>query len=382
MRMRHSSLPSRRRLLEDLSRGRSLPGWWYTDPDLLEREMAAIFRRTWQYLGPVRSLGQVGDYLTGEVGGIPVLAVRNDRGIQGFVNVCRHRRHPVMAGAGHAPFLRCPYHAWTYDLAGRLRAAPGTQAEPELDLEELPLLPIRTERLGPWLFANADPGAAPPAATHGRLLQAIAEAGVDPDRLERYRLEAWHAPANWKTLLENYLECYHCPVAHPGFSAVVDVDRDRYELSGRGRVLSQVAPVRPGAGSGKAGPYDARGPVTQAHFHLAWPNLTVNINPGWPNLSLDVWLPEGPGASRGLTEHYFPPDVDPVWADAVVQFDRQVGLEDDRLTEAVQRGLAAGRPETGRLLLGRERLVLQFQRWVVEAVAGGDEGAEEPRPGP
>ena len=366
--MRRPLLPPRPRLLAALRRGESLPAWCYTDPDLLRREFEAIFRRTWQYVGPSGMLERDGDYLTGSAGDIPVVVVRNAGGLEAFVNICRHRRHPVMAGAGHAGCLRCPYHAWTYDLSGCLRKAPGAEGEPEFRTGDYPLLPVRVDRLGPFVFVNADPAARPVVESHGPLVRAVAETGVDLDRLERHSREEWHCSANWKTMLENYLECYHCAVAHPGFAAVVDVDRERYRLSHDRWLLSQAGQVRSPAAPGL---YDAAGPVVQAQYHLAWPNFSVNINPGFPNLSVDLWLPDGPGATRGFSEQYFAPGVDPAWAEALIAFNRQVGAEDDRLTDAVQHSLAAGLPETGRLLLGRERLIIRFQELVAEALATG-----------
>jgi phenylpropionate dioxygenase-like ring-hydroxylating dioxygenase large terminal subunit len=281
------------------------------------------------------------------------------------VNVCRYRRHEVLSGSGQVQVLRCPYHAWTYDLEGGLKAAPGAGDEPGFDLGDFPLLRVKVGVLGPFVFVSADPDLPPVETYYGGLLRAMAGCGLDLDGLVLHSREEWHSGANWKTLLENYLECYHCPIAHPAFSAVVDVDRDRYELSAQGACLSQIAQVRP---PGPEAAYDARGPITQAQYHLAWPNGTFNINPGLPNLSVDVWHPDGVHATRGFTEQYFGPGVAGAWAEALVQFNRQVGVEDDRLTDSVQRGLAAGIPEMGRILTRRERLILAFQRRVVEAV--------------
>lgn len=144
-------------------------------------------------------------------------------------------------------------------------------------------------------------------------------------------------------MIENYLECYHCPVQHPDFSAVVDVAPDAYALKPYEWFSSRVAAVRATAveGKGKKPAYDVRGAVTQSHYHFLWPNFTININPGHPNLSLDVWCPDGPGRTKGFSEQYFGPDVSDEWAKDLIAFNEQVGAEDDALTDSVQRGVSA-----------------------------------------
>ena len=99
-----------------------------------------------------------------------------------------------------------------------------------------------------------------------------------------------------------------------------------------------------------------RGAVRESQYHFLWPNLTININPGFPNLSIDVWRPDGPNASRGFSEQYFAPGVAADFARDLVAFNRQVALEDDRLTDSVQRGLLAGLPERGRFVADSEPL--------------------------
>jgi len=96
-------------------------------------------------------------------------------------------------------------------------------------------------------------------------------------------------------------------------SSVIDVDPDAYQLRPYEWFSSQVAPVRPSVlqGKSKKAAYDAQGAVTQAQYHFLWPNFTININPGHPNLSIDVWLPDGPERTRGFSEHACPPDRGP-----------------------------------------------------------------------
>lgn len=357
-------------LLESIEKGISLPAAWYTDQAIVDQEIEKIFRKTWQYVGATNELKNVGDFVTAYVGNVPVVAVRNKNGIEAFVNVCRHRRHEVMKGCGNSKIMQCRYHAWTYDLEGCLKAAPRADREKDFDLADYPLVSLKTEILGPFIFVNFDAEAKSVEHFYGGLLDNIRDSGIDLDSLEVYSRSDWESHSNWKTMLENYLECYHCAVAHPGFSAAINVDQDSYNLTSFEWFLSQVGHVRPSAleGKSKIKLYDAKGAITQAQYHLVWPNLTININPGFPNLSVDVWNPDGPNRARGFSTQFFGPGVDKAWAEELVAFNHQVGHEDDELTDSVQRGLIGGIPDKGRFLTNSEHLIISFQKLVVKAL--------------
>jgi len=357
-------------LLANLDRGMSVPAHWYTDPEITAREIELIFRKSWNYIGPTKELGKDGDYITGYAGELPVVIIRNEAGLAGFINVCRHRRHEVMKGRGCANIMQCGYHAWAYDLNGLLKRAPRSAAEPNFRLEDFPLLPIRVETLGLLAFVNIDRSAPPLQSYFGKVLGIISESGIDLDSLELYSRDEWSSDANWKTMLENYLECYHCPVAHPGFSAAIDVIPENYHLTAHGWFMSQVGHVRASALEGKSAVkiYDARGELKQAQYHVLWPNFTININPGFINLSIDVWMPDGPNHTKGFSEQYFGPGVSEEFAKELIAFNKQVGEEDDTLTNSVQRGLIGGLPDRGRFLTNSENLPVHFQKLVVNAL--------------
>ena len=358
-------------LIAGLERGESLPSSFYTDPAITEKEIEKIFRKSWQYIGPKQQLKNVGDYITGYVGGIPVVVMHNENGLEGFINVCRHRRHEVMKGCGNSKIMQCRYHAWTYGLDGKLKSAPRANDEPNFCADDYPLLSIKVETLGPFVFANADENSRSLDSYYGPVLDIIKQTGIDFDSLELWSRTEWESGANWKTMLENYLECYHCAVAHPGFSAAIDVDQNSYKLTPHDWFSSQVGFVRESAleGKSKVKIYDATGSVKQAQYHLLWPNFTININPGFPNLSIDVWLPNGPNGAKGISEQYFGAGVDKTWAEELIHFNKEVGEEDDELTNSVQRGLLGGRPAVGRFLTGSEHLCIHFQKLIVNALS-------------
>lgn len=361
-------------LIAALDRGISLPASFYTDPAIVDLEVQRVFRKFWNYIGPMQRLKNVGDYITGYAGELPVVVMRNESGLGAFINACRHRRHEVMKGHGNSKMMQCGYHAWTYDLTGCLKGAPRSAMEPNFRLEDYPLLPLRVEALGPWVFVNVDQNAAPLRSYFGKVLDVIAQSGIDVETLELYARDEWEARANWKTMLENYLECYHCAVAHPSFSAAIDVKPENYQLNWEGWFCSQIGSVRDSALEGKSQVkiYDVGGGLKQSQYHLLWPNITFNINPGFPNLSIDVWMPLGPNRTKGFSEQYFAPGVTEEFAQELIAFNAEVGAEDDVLTDSVQRGLIGGIPPQGRFLVNAEHLALGFQKLVVASLAEGD----------
>ena len=222
------------------------------------------------------------------------------------------------------------------------------------------------------MFVNLDRDAPSVSVYFGDVLDIISESGIDLSTLQFHSREDWQSHSNWKTMLENYLECYHCPVAHPSFSAMIDVRPETTILTTNDWVMSQTGYVRPSALEDRstAKIYNAHGEVKQSQYHLLWPNTTININPGFPNLSLDVWMPDGPNATKGFSEQYFAPGASAEFAKDLIAFNKAVGTEDDRLTNAVQRGLLAGIPEQGRLLTTSEHLVIRFQKLALSALIG------------
>jgi phenylpropionate dioxygenase-like ring-hydroxylating dioxygenase large terminal subunit len=361
-----------REVREGLAQGYTLPARWYSDDEIFRLEQARIFQRFWQYVGRTDQVAQSGDFFASHAGAVPVAVVR-DRGgdLRAFVNVCRHRAHEVVQGEGNRATLQCPYHAWTYGLDGALRHAPRADREPDFDKAALSLLPARVETWGPFVFANLDADASPLREALGELPGLVARSGVDVDALrfrERARSEL---AANWKVVVENFLECYHCPVAHPSFSSVVDVDPDAYRLETHGLLSSQFGPVRQSAvGNGKSLPYDPRGEAEEGQFHFLFPSFALNIMPGRANVSVGPVLPVGPERTSRFLDYFFGEDVPEDWVADAMAFDAQVGREDRGLIESVQRGLRTNMVELGRLMPESETLIAHFQALVHGALAG------------
>jgi phenylpropionate dioxygenase-like ring-hydroxylating dioxygenase large terminal subunit len=343
---------------------RTLPWSWYADEAMLRREEERIFRHAWQHVGHVGQAADPSTFFTANAAQVPIVVTRSrDNRLRAFANVCRHRGFAVAEGEGRRETLQCRYHAWTYELDGRLRAAPRADRESEFDPDELSLLPLQVDTWGPFVFVNPDPDAAPLAVALGPLPELVARV-LDVDSLTfRFRSE-FSVEANWKVACENFLECYHCSVAHPGFSAAVDVSADRYRLETDGLTSSQYGDLRSGHDS-----FLAAGEISHSQFHFLWPNFGINIFPGRTNLSCGPFLPNGPQRTKRWLDYFFAPDVDQSWIDELIAFDSQVGREDVALVEGVQRGIASGVLDAGRLMPESEQLVAHFQGLCAEALA-------------
>jgi phenylpropionate dioxygenase-like ring-hydroxylating dioxygenase large terminal subunit len=338
----------------------TLPYGWYTDPEILRRERERIFGSAWQYVGHSGELARPG-YLATEVGRTPVVVTHDREGeLRAFVNVCRHRAAVVATGQGSRETLQCPYHAWTYGLDGRLRSAPRSDEEQDFPQDELCLVPLAVDTWGPFLFVNAGPEPEPLAAALGSMPAQVAELGLGVDSLVHH--SRWEADieANWKVVCENFLECYHCQVAHPAFSELIDVSPEAYLLSSEGRLSTQRGPLR------TASPADE---LPRAQFHFLWPNLGINIFPGRPNVSIGPIVPRTPERTHRFLDYFFGPDVEQDWIDELLAFDDQVGREDRALVEGVQRGVGSGALERGVLMGRSEQLIGHFQALTAAALA-------------
>jgi len=359
-------------LRASLEEGQTLPGAWYTDPKIFKREQKRIFRRTWQYVGLTEQVARPGDFFTCRIDTVPLVVARDEAGqLRAFVNVCRHRGSQLVSdGCGNRKTLQCLYHAWTYNLDGSLRAAPGSKDEPGFKKEELGLLSVQIAAWGPFLFVNLDPQAPPLQEMLGELPQLVEDTGLPLNAIKRRVSRTYDIKANWKVVVDNYLECYHCPIAHPSFTNLIDLDN--YYVTEYDYFSAQTGPVRDSAKDGKGSNLYAIGAGVQAGFYaFLWPNFMVNIYPGPGNVSLNLIVPVDPHRTLAIYEYCF---VDAVGAEEerdFVKFIDQVQQEDIVLCESVQRGLRSGFFDQGRLMLSRENGLRHFQKLVHRSIAAG-----------
>jgi choline monooxygenase len=193
----------------------------------------------------------------------------------------------------------------------------------------------------------------------------VADAGIDLDSLRFLQRSESDLECNWKISAENFLECYHCPTAHPGFSAVMNVSPDAYLLEASASRMTQHGPPR----AEPRGAYDPTGEVERGQFHLVFPGTVINVMPGRPNFSIGPIVPRGSERTYRFIDYFVAEDADDAWIEESLAFDAQVGAEDRVLIERVQAGMRAGVIHEGRLLPESEKLIAHFQSLVVDALA-------------
>ena len=181
----------------------------YIDSSYLDVEREYVFRRSWQYLCHERELCEPGSYVAASVAGRSIVAIRGEDGaLRAFYNVCRHRGHELLTGAGATRLITCPYHAWVYSLDGRLHRARRSELIENFDPGEIRLVPVGAEVFCHLVFVNLDPDAASLADQTGSLARDVTAYAPDLGALEFGHRLTYTLRANWKAVVDNFLECY------------------------------------------------------------------------------------------------------------------------------------------------------------------------------
>lgn len=347
----------------DLSLATTIPASWYADPGMIDQEQLRVFGRAWQIVGRLDQLRQPGDFFTCELAGEPLVITRaTDGAIHGFYNVCRHRAGPVARGAGHRKTLQCIYHGWTYELDGRLRNTPEFEGVRCFDRERNGLVPVRVDTWGPFVFANLDADAPPLREVLGDIPSETRDMPLD--RMGYYKRVDYEIACNWKVYVDNYLEGYHIPVAHPGLFKEIDYGAYRVETA---RYYSkQYAPVRDKPDSLYRRHLD-EGAAPQALYYWIFPNLMLNIYPD--NLQINIILPLDHARTLTIFEWYVLDADRPEVADEFhksFKFSDVIQQEDIEICEAVQRGLRSRAYDVGRFSVSRENGVHHFHGLLCE----------------
>ena len=352
--------------LNQLDTGWGMPTRWYHDAEVFRFEMDNIYAREWQYLAPAARLTKPGDCVVGQAGEIPVFVVRGREGkLRGFVNMCRHRGHPVARKDGNGRAIVCAYHGWTYDLDGSLKRAPRTAGEPGFNPAELSLLPIAVDTWGPAVFVNPDPKARPFREAHPRFEETWRSRGLTED-LEAYefrrRIE-YDAKCNWKLWYDNNVECYHCPRIHGGsFAAAYNVAPekiDNYELD---RMITNRFLAA------EVGENDELRSSNYRSMQL-FPGITIIQQDDL--MVLSQMIPLGPELTVSVMDYFAERGADEQRFEGWVDIWDQTFVEDLTAVSNQQHGMRTGRLEKSRFITTQERPLVFINRIILEAYQTG-----------
>lgn len=352
----------------------TLPARYYTAPEQHARELARIHRAMWLWAGRAEDVARPGDFFVREVAGANVIVVRGEDGaVRAFHNTCRHRGTLLCAeGSGAFPGrIRCPYHAWTYDLSGRLVGAPHMDKVEGFREEDHPLGGVATAEWDGHVFIHLGEGPIP-FERHAQDLV---------DRLRPWRMEelvrverrVYPVRANWKLIVQNYSECLHCPVAHPllheqsHYMSGENDDPRATWLGGRMDLRDGVETLSMDGKSGRACLPGLRAPHTrEVHYYALLPNLLLNLHPDYM-LTLTLW-PRAVDQTDVVAEWSFHPGAiaaegfDP---SSAIAFWDLTNRQDWELSERAQAGISSMGYRPGPYS-NREELLLAFDALVVE----------------
>lgn len=331
-----------------------LPAAAYTSDEVLAWERRHLFAGTWTCLGRLDELlpaeldGRPATQRAVMVGDVSALLTRDGDTVRMFANTCRHRAHELLPadGASARRSVICPYHAWSYDLAGDLVAAPGYRDEPGFEPSAYSLVELPVETWSGWVFGHAlHPLGHPdvvPFADHLGDLGTIVEPYA-PASLRLAERHTYEIAANWKIVAENYHECYHCPLIHPELCQVTPpTSGDNYALPGAwvggSMVLRDGMATMSLTGESAGNPIPGAPPTAVEYLHLL-PNLLVSAHPDY--VMTHRLVPLAPGRTWIECSWFLLPSDDGAVPDPTyaVEFWDLTNRQDWAACESVQRGL-------------------------------------------
>ncbi len=360
----------------------TLPGRYYYDPAIYEMELERIFSQMWVCVGRADAITGAGVYEVVTVGRESIIVVRGrDDVLRAFLNVCRHRGARLCneASGKLKGSIQCRYHAWTYGLDGRLIGAPNVLSDEQFERALFGLLPVALEVWEGlvWLNLGDDP-----ASIADQLNEPIIErfggyaafARYDVGNLKVGKRIAYDVQANWKLVLENFMECYHCGPMHPEFCRLLPGyktgDVSDYV---NGEAVSLAENVEAFTITGKASrpPLPGLLPEDLRHYYgfVLQPNVLLNLL--HDHVVMHWLIPNGPGRTVIMCDWLFDPqvmaraDFDPM--DAVEIFDI-VNRQDWEVCELTQLGMGSKAYRSGGVYVPEERHIRAFADFVLERV--------------
>jgi carnitine monooxygenase subunit len=333
------------------TRSHSINTQCYVDPKFLQIEREQIFHRSWQFLCHEEKLREPESYVTLNIEGQSILGMRDGEGnLKAFYNVCKHRGHELLSGEGKAKRITCPYHSWTYDLNGDLVNAPRSEFLENFNRKEICLDKVQIEVFCHLVFINLDSSAEALKTQTVNLASEVMQYAPDLANLTFSSRLTYKIKANWKSVVDNFLECYHCAVAHKGFSSMIDMDT--YKVKTHGIYSSHMAKARIGENSAYS---LADATVTDHAVWFLWPNMALMRYPGRGNFMVWRFYPINEQECHEEFDFFFETaESNDAEKEAIKFIDEVLQPEDINLVESVQRGMNTPAFNSGRYMVDIE----------------------------
>lgn len=357
------------------ARSLSLQADAYTRKSWYDKDLTQILGKTWQWVCHTEKTRSPGSFVTADIAGQPIAVVRGKDGtLRAFYNVCKHRAHELLSGEGQTTRIMCPYHAWVYALDGQLARAPHTENLLDFNPREICLDQVQVEEFCGFVFVNLDPDAASLSSQSGHLETEVRHWAPDVEQLTFGHRLTYDIRSNWKNVVDNFLECYHCPTAHKDFCDLVDMDT--YKVTTYGIYSSHMAD----AGSTPNSAYDVSNATVRTHaVWWLWPTTCLMRYPGRSSMIVLNIIPVGPDRTLETYDFFLEtPEPDPMELDAIRYLDEVLQVEDIGLVESVQRGMNTPAFTQGRIVhdpagSGKsEHALHHFHGLVLDAYAGAE----------
>ncbi|MBR9828167.1 MAG: Rieske 2Fe-2S domain-containing protein [Oceanospirillales bacterium] len=340
----------------DIDNAWTIPAQYYTSAEIFETEKETIFANSWVCVAHGSEVAEKNAYITREIIGESLVIVRGrDSVLRGFYNVCPHRGHQLMSeSAGKAKnVITCPYHAWAFKLDGKLAHATNCENVNNFEGDALGLVPFHVTEHAGFIYINLTEGEPQPIEEQlPGLAEKMNEACAVIKDLKLAARFISHTPANWKTIVDNYIECYHCPTNHVSFASSVNVDVYEHQLHNNWTV--QI-----GEATSSENSFQFDSSVTDPKFSgfWIWPSTMFNMPPGGDFMTAIYEFPVSAGETLQYYDIYFLNEELTEYQKELIEWYRTVFRPEDlRLVESVQRGLKSrGYRGQGRIMADRQR---------------------------